>query len=394
MVLFALVASLFVVPVVGQDATLTIYADETRSGLLQALGEQFEADTGIALEIVEFPNNEIRDQFTTAAPAGEGPDIVIGAHDWLGEMVVNGLLTEVNLGEKSDEFVPAAVNAFNYEGTIYGMPYALENVAFYYNKSLVPEAPATWDEVRAISEELVESGASDYGWVIQENDPYHFFGVQTAFGGYVFGFDEETGYNPEDVGIDSEGSIEAFSFVESYAADGLMPAGLDADGMRILFEEGQAAMVISGPWDLERFSDALGDDLGIASIPGQGDIEQGSPFLGVQGFMISAFSEQQELANLFLVEYVATEAIMTELFEVGGRPSAYLAVAENVEDDALLAFGEAGSTGLAMPAIPEMSAVWSNWGGAMEQIIQGRAEAEAALTDAAANIRDTIADAG
>jgi len=392
MVLLALVVSLFVVPIAAQDATLTIYADETRSGPLAELGEQFEADTGIALEVVEFPFSEIRDQFTTAAPAGEGPDMIIGAHDWLGELVVNGLLVEVDLGDKADLFVPAAVNAFNYEGTVYGMPYALENVAFYYNTSLVPEAPTTWEEVRTISEELQESGASEYGWVIQENDPYHFFPVQTAFGGYVFAFDEETGYDPSDVGIDSEGSVEAFSFLESYAADGLMPSGLDSDGMRVLFEDGQAAMVISGPWDLERFQEALGDDLGIAAIPGTEAAEKGRPFLGVQGFMISAFSDQQELANLFLTEYVATDDTMQQLFEAGTRPSAYIPVAETIEDPALVAFGDAGSEGLAMPAIPEMGAVWANWGGAMEQIIQGRAEATEALTGAAESIRETIAD--
>jgi maltose-binding protein MalE len=391
MVLLALVAALFVVPVGAQDATLTIYVDETRSGPLAELGEQFEADTGIALEVVEFPFGEIRDQFTTAAPAGEGPDMIIGAHDWLGELVVNGLLVEVDLGDKADLFVPAAVNAFNYEGGVYGMPYALENVAFYYNTALVPEAPATWDEVRTISEELQASGDAEYGWVIQENDPYHFFPVQTAFGGYVFAFDAETGYDPSDVGIDSEGTIDAFSFLESYAADGLMPTGLDADGMRVLFEEGQAAMVISGPWDLERFQTALGDDLGIAAVPGTEAAETGRPFLGVQGFMISAFSEQQELANLFLTEYVATDDTMQQLFEAGTRPSAYLPVAENVEDPALAAFGLAGADGLAMPAIPEMGAVWANWGGAMEQIVQGRAEATEALTGAAESIRETIA---
>ena len=32
-----------------------------------------------------------------AGPAGEGPDIIIGAHDWLGELVTNGLLAPIDL---------------------------------------------------------------------------------------------------------------------------------------------------------------------------------------------------------------------------------------------------------------------------------------------------------
>ncbi|MFZ4813903.1 MAG: sugar ABC transporter substrate-binding protein [Phototrophicaceae bacterium] len=392
-VLLAVMASVMVAPIAGQDAVLTIWVDEARNEPLTALGEQFEAEQGIALEIVELPFGEIRDQFTTAAPAGEGPDIIIGAHDWLGELVTNGLLLPVDLGDKAELFVPAAVNAFNYEGSVYGMPYALENVALYYNTDLVPEAPTSWDEVRAISEELVANGDSQYGWVIQENDPYHFFGVQTAFGGYVFGFSPETGYDPSDVGIDNEGSIAAYDFLSSYVADGLMPAGLDADGMRTLFETGEAAMVISGPWDLVRFQDS-GIPFAIAPIPGEGDVAQGSPFLGVQGFMVSAFSENSTLATLFLTEYIATDEVMSTLFEADPRPSAFISVAEGVDDENLAAFGAAGSTGLAMPAIPQMSAVWGSWGGAMEQVIQGRADGETAATDAATQIREAIASAG
>ncbi|MEO0561401.1 MAG: maltose ABC transporter substrate-binding protein [Chloroflexota bacterium] len=390
----ALAVSLVVAPIGAQDAALTIYADETRSGPLADLGEQFEADTGIALEIVEFPSAEIRDQFTTAAPAGEGPDIVVGAHDWLGELVVNGLLEEVDLGDKAELFTESSVNAFNYEGTIYGMPYAVENVALYYNTSLVEEAPTTWAEVREISESLVESGDSEFGWVIQENDPYHFFPVQTAFGGFVFGFDAATGYNPAEVGIDSEGTVAAFTFLDEYVQAGLMPTGLDGDSMNILFEEGQAAMVISGPWNLGRYQDALGDNLGIAALPGTEDAETGSPFLGVQGFMISAFSEQQELANLFLTEYVATEEVMQLLYDAQPRPPAFIPVGEALEDESLAAFTAAGANGLAMPAIPEMSAVWANWGGAMEQIVQDRAEPDDALTAAAESIREAIAGEG
>lgn len=383
-----------IVPVAAQDGpVITIYADETRSEPLREIGAQFEEENGIAVEVVEFPYGEIRDTFTTAAPNGEGPDIIIGGHDWIGEMVINGLLLPIDLGDKAELFVPATVNAFNYEGEIYGLPVALENVALYYNKSLVAEPPTTWDEVRSVSEQIMADGTAEYGWVIQENDPYHFFGVQTAFGGYVFGFDPETGYDPMNVGIDSEGTIEAFSFLEQYVADGLMPAGLDGDSLNALFEAGDAAMVISGPWNLERYRTALGDDLGIAAIPGAGDVEKGSPFLGVQGFMVSAFSENAPLASLFLTDYIATDAVMQALYDTGGRPPAYIPIAEGVEDEAIAAFGEAGETGLAMPAIPEMSAVWSAWGNAMEQVVGGRATAAEALPDAAGQIRMAIEEA-
>ena len=54
----------------------------------------------------------IRDDLKIAGPAGEGPNIIIGAHDWLGELVENGLLAEIDLGAQSDMFLPAAVQVF------------------------------------------------------------------------------------------------------------------------------------------------------------------------------------------------------------------------------------------------------------------------------------------
>jgi len=390
LVVLALVASLFVVPVLGQDApSLTIWADDTRAPALGEAVAEFTEANGIEVEIVERPFDEIRDSFKTAAPAGEGPDIIIGAHDWLGELVVNGLIAEVDLGDKAEDFVPAAVNAFNYEGTIYGLPYATENVAFVRNPELVPDAPTTWEEVLTISQEIVESEAADYGWVIQENDPYHFFPVQTAFGGYVFAFDTETGYDPSDVGIDAEGSVEALTFLSNYVEAGLMPTGLDYDTMHAAFEAGDAAMIITGPWAIERIM-ASGIPFEVSAIPGTEAAESGRPFLGVQGFMVNEFSENKTIASLFLTEYIATEDVMRAIFETGDRPSAFIPVRESVEDEILNGFAAAGSDGLAMPAIPEMSAVWTSWGNSIALVVQGEAEANVAFTDAADAIRTAI----
>ncbi len=392
--LFLLLSILLLVafPVMAQDGpTLTIFADETRSEPLRDIGAQFEEEQGIAVNVVEFPFDDIREQFTTTAPSGEGPDIIVGANDWVGELVVNGLLLPLDLSAIEADFSEAAIGAFNFDGDVYGLPFAVENVALYYNADLVPEPPATWEDVRAISETLVADGASQYGWVIQQNDPYHSYGLVTAFGGAVFEFSAETGYNPENLLLDSQATIDAYEFLQSYTQDGLMPAGLDSDGMRALFEAGDAAMVISGPWDLARFQDALGDNLGIAPIPSQ--VAEGAPFIGVQGFMVSALSEQQQLASLFVTNYIATADVQQQLFETGGRPPAYLPLADTIEDPNLQAFSAAGANGFSIPAYPFMSGVFNAWANAIELTVQDQLTAEEALTTAAETIRaDVLSD--
>jgi ABC-type glycerol-3-phosphate transport system substrate-binding protein len=73
---------------------------------------------------------DIRSDFITAAPTGSGPDIILGAHDWIGELNASGLLAPVELGPNAASFAPNAVQAFTFtDGKIYGMPQATENIA-------------------------------------------------------------------------------------------------------------------------------------------------------------------------------------------------------------------------------------------------------------------------
>jgi arabinogalactan oligomer/maltooligosaccharide transport system substrate-binding protein len=369
-------------------AELTIWADETRAPIIEEIGQAFTEQYGVGITVEQMGFGDIRDQLKIAGPAGEGPDVIIGAHDWLGELVINGLLAPIDLGDKKDQFVAAAVQALIYDGTLYGVPYATENVAFFRNPELVPEAPETWDEVAEIAAQLEADGTVGQGYVLQQGDPYHFFPIMTAFGGYVFGLDAEGNYVADDVGIDSEGSIAAAEWLDTMVKEGHLKADIDWDTMHALFEGGDSAMFLTGPWSLDRLRES-GIPYAISNIPA-GPAGEGRPFLGVQGFMVSAFSDDPLLAQTFLMEFVATEETMQELYEVGLRASAFLPVLEATEDADLAAFGEAGRNGLPMPAIPEMSAVWTAWGDAETIIFQQQIPADEAFKNAAEQIRTLI----
>ncbi len=372
---------------------LTIWADETRAVVIEDLGAAFEEEYGVTLNVQQLAFGDIRDQLRIAGPAGEGPDVIVGAHDWLGELVLNGLLSPIDLGDAAADFSEVAINAFTYDGDLYGVPYATENIAFFYNTDLVETPPATWAEVRSLSEEIMDSGAADYGYIRQEGDPYHFFPIQTAFGGYVFGIDAEGSYDPSDVGIDAPGSIAALQWVQDMVKDGLIPTGLDGVAAETLFMDGNAAMYITGPWNIQNFLDA-GLNFAIApAIPaGEEGGEPGKPFIGAQAFMVSAFSENPLLAQAFLTEFVAREDVQLSLYEEGNRAPALLSALEQLEDPYLAALAEAGAVGLPMPAIPEMSAVWTSWGDAVTLAMQDTSQSPAELfTTAADTIRSTIA---
>src|SRR5690554_1203974 len=80
--------------------TLLIWADEVRSEVLLDLARTFEAEYGIPVRVQEMGFGDIRDTLNVAAPAGEGPDILVGAHDWLGQLVTNGRSEERRVGKE------------------------------------------------------------------------------------------------------------------------------------------------------------------------------------------------------------------------------------------------------------------------------------------------------
>src|SRR5690606_22970502 len=100
--LFALVAALCMssAAIASTPGELLIWADDTRAAIMERLGAEFEAEFGVPVKVQEMGFGDIRSQFAVAGPAGEGPDIIIGAHDWLGELIVNGLLEPVHLGRE------------------------------------------------------------------------------------------------------------------------------------------------------------------------------------------------------------------------------------------------------------------------------------------------------
>jgi maltose-binding protein MalE len=371
-------------------ATLRIWADDTRTPILNGLADEFLADYNVKLVVEDLGRvQDIRTQAIIAIPAGEGPDIFVGVHDWLGALIESGLISPIDLGDKRDEFVQSNLDAFTYtDGQLYGLPYASENLGFFYNTDLVPEPPKTWDEMLEISRTLKAEGKIQYATAVATGPLYNALPIQTAFGGYVFGEDDKGAWNPNDVGLDSGGEIAAVAWMRAAVEEDLMPDTFDYETAHSLFETGQIPFLMAGPWALDRIR-ASGVPYAVAPFfP-----DDGVPFLGVQGFMVSAFSENQLLAQAFLTEYLATEDVMQELYTTGLRPSSFKSVLAKTDDPDLKAMGEAGANAMPMPNIPEMGSVWTAADNGITLAATGEQTPDAAMQDAAKQVRDLIAGA-
>ncbi|MDR6143770.1 arabinogalactan oligomer/maltooligosaccharide transport system substrate-binding protein [Microbacterium foliorum] len=354
----------------GDGAELVIWTDAEREDAITAAAEAFEEETGAKVTLVQKNFEDLRNDFIAQVPTGEGPDITVGAHDWLGALVAAGVVDTIDLGDKASEFEQVALDAMTYDGQLYAMPYSLETIALVQNVDLVgAEAPATWDDMIAKG---VAAG-TERPFVIntggETGDGYTMYGLQTSFGAPVF-VQDDTGSYTSEVGM---GGAPGEAFASWLGANGSSGTGyisttVDYDINNELFASGKAPYTIQGPWAISAFD---GINVAVNPIPSAGG-EPAAPFVGVQGFYLSSKSKNALLAQEFLVNYLGTEDAQRALYEADPRIPAWSTLADEVSSDPITAgFVASAQSGVPMPSIPEMGSVWDLWNAAQAQIING-----------------------
>jgi len=350
-------------------STLTVWVDSERVDALKGAADAYSEKTGVKVDLVGKDVGKIKDDFIQQAPTGKGPDVVMGAHDWLGELSTNGVVAPIELGDTAGDYLPVALQASNYDGTTYMLPYAVENIAILRNADIIPEPATSFDDMIAKGQAaglttpfVVEQGV--------EGNPYHLYPFQTAFGAPVFGTDAEGNYDPTDLQMGSEGGFQFASWLGAQGAAGNFNTDIDGDIAKTKFLEGESAFWLTGPWNVGTATDA-GINVAIDTIPSPTGAPA-QPFAGVKGFFVSSESDNKVAANDFLVNYIGTEDVQLELFQAGNILPALTAAADTAASDPIIAgFQAVGAEAVPMPAIPQMGAVWEFWGVAEAAIING-----------------------
>ena len=371
---------------------ITVWVDADRASVLEDAAADFTEDTGVDVKLVQKEFGEIRDQFVQQVPTGEGPDIAVGAHDWLGVLVTNGVVAPVELGDAAADFEQVAIDAFSYEGQIYGVPYAIENIGLLRNTDLVPEAPTSYDDMIAKG----QAAGTEYAFLVgldpEAADPYHLYPFQTSFGAPVFGTNADGSYNPDDLQIGNAGGQAFASWLAAQGATGtgVLNTNINGDLARENFVAGKSPFFLTGPWNVPAAEEA-GINLAVDPIPSAGG-QAAQPFAGVQGFFLSSESENSLAATEFLANYIGSEEVQTALYEVGGRTPALTAAYEAaVAGDPITAgFGAVGADAVPMPSIPEMGAVWEFWGVTETAIINGAGDPVELWNKMASDIQGAI----
>ncbi|NYH54157.1 arabinogalactan oligomer/maltooligosaccharide transport system substrate-binding protein [Nocardiopsis arvandica] len=376
------------------ESTLVIWSDPERADAIKAAAAEFAEANGIKVDVQGLAFGDIQGDLLNAHQAGNAPDVFIGAHDWTGNLVRNGAVQPVELPQdRAAGLSETSLQALDYDGQLFGVPYSQENIFLMRNADLAPEAPETFEEMVGVGTELKESGETSEVLsmaVGQEGDPYRMNALFTSAGGYLFGQDEEGNWDPADLGVGSDESIAAMEKVAEYGEDGegVLRRSITTDNDASLFYEGEAPFFVAGPWNIAD-ADESGVDYEISPIPGFEGEEPASPYIGYQAFFVTEGSANSALAQEFVTNYVTDTDFVLDLYEADPRMPVQTEALDEVsaDDPNIAAIAEAGAEGMPMPSIPEMGETWEPLGVAQAAIIGG-----ADVREAMESAHDTIAE--
>jgi maltose/maltodextrin transport system substrate-binding protein len=365
------------------DGELLIWVNRDKGyRALVELGDEFQKDLRIPVR-VETPDN-LTDKFQSAAQSGKGPDIVLWAHDRIGEWADAGLLRPLEISDDfKQNFIPLSWEAVTHNNQIWGYPLSLEAISLIYNKKLITgRPPDQLSQIPAFAAELRARNPNIIPIMWDYNTPYFSWPFLASGGGYPYR-KTVNGYDVTDIGVNNSGAILGLEAIVELIHIGVMPRGASYSVTDQKMNAGELAMMINGPWAWANLQKS-GIDFGLAPLPGVGG-NPGRPFVGVLAALVNRSTPNADLAQKFIEKYVVTsEGLKSMGAEVSiGVPALKTLLNEAAAKDPLIKTTlENALKGVLMPNIPQMGRFWSAMASAFQIATNGQASPEVALDEA------------
>ncbi|RCG30636.1 extracellular solute-binding protein [Sphaerisporangium album] len=256
-------------------------SEPLKSFWVQKVKEFESAHPGVTIKNVPIENEAFKAKLSTVTQSGKTPDIYT---TWGGgvlkQQIDAGLVKELTTDAASwlGDFTPAAMQAYQFDGKSYGVPYDIGMVGFWYNKALFTKAgvttpPATWTEFLDAVKKLKAAGVTPIALAGKEKWPGHYYWAYLAM--RIAGLDALK-QAAADHDFTKPGFVAAGTRLKELTdlqpfQKGFLGAGYSTpDGQAATVSNGKAAMELMGQWAPVVHKDAgkgLGDDLGFFGFP-------------------------------------------------------------------------------------------------------------------------------
>ncbi|MFC4592079.1 ABC transporter substrate-binding protein [Sphaerisporangium corydalis] len=368
--------------------TYWMFADRTPQAgqVVEKLRAGFEAaNKGVAVKIVKIPKDDYNTKLGTALATGSVPDAGTLDQPLVARFALDGTIKEVPAGTVDEKaFYEGALTTNRVDGKLYGLPQDHTTVGLFYNKTLVPVPPKTWDELKRVTAEIHQKDPKIAGIVVPKGDGYGGW----MWPGFVAGAGGEmASVKDKKVLFDQPPAVEALQLW----VDLLKSSPREITDSDKPFENGLAGMMISGPWDVANIKDQFPDlQFSVAPLPYK---TEPAGNIGGENAVVFSKGKNPDLAWKWL-KYLTDPANNTQLAQaLGGFPSTIAAAERDAAtfgpDQA--AFLEQLKVARARPAVPQWIQINDEIiAPAIESALSGKATAQQALTGAADKTRTLL----
>lgn len=304
----------------AEPVTITFgyWGDSGETEAYQKAIEGIEAAIpGVKVELAHYAGTaDFWDSLPGQIAAGTAPDIIAPTNEGHLSYIADGLFLPMDqYGLDLSGYTSNAVDAWTYDGHLYGIPVTAAPGLFVVNKDMwdaagLGEMPATWDEVYTAAKALTTADVK--GLCIDVSSGYHTTQYMNSFGG---GWKNGTG-------IDSAANEHAFDYIFKMFKDGLAlnskDVGLSWDGE--VFAAGKCAMTTAGTWYIGMMKEAAPDiNYEILPMPG-GDSNNGCTLHSI-AFTVLSNCKNPELAAKVAYYMSREDAQKATAETVGSMPS-------------------------------------------------------------------------
>jgi multiple sugar transport system substrate-binding protein len=306
----------------NEDGTTTITymnfsANDGHEEDLEAIVAAFEADNpDIDVRVETVPYADYFTKLQTAVAGGTVADTFELNYENFVTYASNGSLAELDDVDTAP-YAESLLEAFQLDGTQYGLPASFSNVVLYYNKALFdaagvdyPTSDWTWADEQAAAEQLTDAAAGVWG-DYQPVSFHEFYKTLAQAGGEFLNGDrsQATFNSPE--------GVEAAAWLIGKSGT-TMPTEADGAGTpdfdTNLFKSGKLAMWHTGIWMFGALSEQADLEWDIAVEPGNA---QSASAMFTNGVVVSASSGKKEAAQRWLEHLTASDVTVQTRLDTG-----------------------------------------------------------------------------
>ncbi|SFL33746.1 multiple sugar transport system substrate-binding protein [Gracilibacillus orientalis] len=251
-----------------QELLLWHYYTGSEDALNEILADYNDSQENYEVVAEYVPFDEMNRQLSVGTAGDTLPDIVISDTVNNVSMASMGILADITdkLDEwgNKDKFLDGPMDSTVYQDKNYGLPLTTNALGLFYNKQLLEESgieepPTTWEELEEVAASLTTDNVKGFGMSAVRSE-------EATFQMYPFLLSAGATYE----NLDSPEAMEAFSLIHNLLDKGYM--GQDVltstqDDLTRMFTEGNLAMMINGPWMIDRIQENENIDFGITYIP-------------------------------------------------------------------------------------------------------------------------------